>query len=1382
MRIVIDLLGAQIALKNNSADAYFSEVMFWANISNIDNCYFIVHSNNDDTSNIIRKKLKNIKNIKNIKTFFYTKNHGAEKNQETNERLYLEFIKSLNPKIIIIDKDIVKLSIYKPLHNNKNLKSRLFTNSRFPKLEETVRNTKHKTPNRFNKPKLAFVSPLPPEKTGIACYSAELAKYLAAYYEIIFITDQKSVDCDWVNNNCTVKNSHWLLENHTETDRVIYHIGNSSFHAKMFELMQSAPGVVVLHDFFIGDVIWYNEAYNFIPQALNHALYSSHGYIAVKDKLSKAEPVYAIQNYPANFELLSSSIGAIFHSNYALKLVEDWYPKQHLPIARIPLLRGTSKPNKNHSLNKLGYSKDTFIVASFGFLGSSKCNLELLQAWQQSSIAKDKNAHLIFVGDGANDAYHKQLKDFIHQHRLTRVKITGFASAEEYEHYLSAAGIAVQLRILSRGETSGTVLDCMAHGLPVILNQNGSMTEIDPNATMQLPDQFSINQLIETLETLYNDQKMRVSLGRNAQKYIDSEHSPKVCAQRYSEVIEDFYRQKNILGADFYTGLKPYIETLSDSELMQLATTVAQNFPKKEAQRTLFVDVSVVARDDFKTGIQRVVRALTLELLNNPPHGLRIEPIYLSEVDGKWLYYNARSYSSHLLNISDHWLQDEPTEFHNEDIFLGLDLAGGYVIKAAQQGLYEQLKDLGVHTAFVVYDLIPIFFEQFYSPEASNGHAQWLHTICQADTAVCISQAVSQDLKNWLQQHNPQRLTDLNIRHFHLGADIDASSPSRGLPERGEQILEHLRAQPSFLMVGTVEPRKGHWQTLKAFEQLWAQGNNARLVIVGKEGWLIDEFAAELNQHPELNQHLFWFKDISDEYLTALYDACACLVAASYCEGFGLPLIEAAKQQMPIFARDLPVFREVAQQHAFYFDSPDPESMALALAEWMSLYAANEHPKSVDMPWLTWQASAQQLLSTLFASSAGQALGTSDVNNLPQQPTKRLLIDLSATCRNDLKTGIERVARALLLAFIENPPEGYTVAPVYLSDLGNVWHYRYAYTYLANIQNQAASVDDFAVEPCSGDVILGLDISGDMLIQAAASGLFKQYKAAGVSTYFMVHDLLPISMPEVFPPHAKNGHARWLQTVIAMDGAVCVSNAVAKELQDWFKHQPSAHKNPDFLIKYSHHGADVANSSPSTGLPEHADEVLKQLGQRPSFVMVGTLEPRKGYLQALQAFDKLWQQGVEANLVIVGHEGWKGLDDHMRRDIPETVQYLRTHPELNKHLFWLEGISDEFLEKVYAASSCLIAASYGEGFGLPLIEAAQKNIPIIARDIPVFREVAGEYAHYFTANHPEKLANVILDWLKLYEQNQHLSSEGMPWLTWQQSAGNLHKYLLEHTN
>jgi len=112
-------------------------------------------------------------------------------------------------------------------------------------------------------------------------------------------------------------------------------------------------------------------------------------------------------------------------------------------------------------------------------------------------------------------------------------------------------------------------------------------------------------------------------------------------------------------------------------------------------------------------------------------------------------------------------------------------------------------------------------------------------------------------------------------------------------------------------------------------------------------------------------------------------------------------------------------------------------------------------------------------------------------------------------------------------------------------------------------------------------------------------------------------------------------------------------------------------------------------------------------------------------------------------------------------------------------LFWLKGISDEYLEKVYGASSCLIAASEGEGFGLPLIEAAQYKLPIIARDIPVFREVAGEYAYYFpNSSDPDILASAAQDWLKLYESGKHPKSDDMPWLTWAESARRLLELIL----
>ena len=85
----------------------------------------------------------------------------------------------------------------------------------------------------------------------------------------------------------------------------------------------------------------------------------------------------------------------------------------------------------------------------------------------------------------------------------------------------------------------------------------------------------------------------------------------------------------------------------------------------------------------------------------------------------------------------------------------------------------------------------------------------------------------------------------------------------------------------------------------------------------------------------------------------------------------------------------------------------------------------------------------------------------------------------------------------------------------------------------------------------------------------------------------------------------------------------------------------------------------------------------------------------------------------------------------------------------------------------------MIAASYGEGFGLPLIEAAQKQLPILARNLTVFKEVAGDFAFYFDGLEPQDLANAMKSWLALNEQQLAPQSSDMPYLSWQQSAAQL---------
>ena len=376
-----------------------------------------------------------------------------------------------------------------------------------------------------------------------------------------------------------------------------------------------------------------------------------------------------------------------------------------------------------------------------------------------------------------------------------------------------------------------------------------------------------------------------------------------------------------------------------------------------------------------------------------------------------------------------------------------------------------------------------------------------------------------------------------------------------------------------------------------------------------------------------------------------------------------------------------------------------------------------------------------------------RALSQAIARSLPsRRPARQFLLDVSATTSTKLKTGIERVARALTLAFLERPPDGFRVEPVYLSNEGGAWHYRYARRFTLDLLGcPPDSLADDAVESQAGDLLLGLDNLGQRLVEAEATGLLADYRNRGVAVHFVVYDLLPLRLPHCFPPGSEEGHERWLNALLKMDGAICISQTVADDLRDWIRAANRSRFRP-FRIGWFHLGADTDNAAPSRGLPENAARNLAAIAARPSFLMVGTIEPRKGHAHVLDAFDQLWSQGLDVNLVIVGAEGWRHLRPKLRRVIAQIITRLRSHPEWGRRLFWVSRASDEYLERIYATSSCLIAAAEGEGFGLPLIEAARHGLPIIARDIPVFREVAGAHAFYFEGD-SDVLAEAIKQWL-----------------------------------
>lgn len=402
-------------------------------------------------------------------------------------------------------------------------------------------------------------------------------------------------------------------------------------------------------------------------------------------------------------------------------------------------------------------------------------------------------------------------------------------------------------------------------------------------------------------------------------------------------------------------------ENIADNVLIKTSYAISLNHPSIKLKQ-IFLDVSDLAQRDIKTGIQRVVRSLLKELLTLNIKEVKFEPVYSTAEHG---YRYARSFSSEFMGHPETPdIKDEYIEYCAGDIFFGLDFEAQLTID--QSLFYQHLRRHGVKVMFLLHDLLPVKKPEWFPLGGDEVFTEWLRVITQTDGVISVSESTASDLKKWISANNVVTPPGFLISTSHNGADIKNSAPTYGLPDNADIVLQAIRNNTSFLMVGTVEPRKGHSQTIYAFEDLWTRGENINLIIVGKQGWMVDKLIKKITHHPELNKRLFWLHDISDEFLEKIYAESSCLIAASEDEGFGLPLIEAAQHQLPIIARDVPIFREVAGEHAFYFKETSENTLSEAIMEWLKLMQKNKIPLSVNIKSLTWNKSAKHLLQILM--------------------------------------------------------------------------------------------------------------------------------------------------------------------------------------------------------------------------------------------------------------------------------------------------------------------------------------------------------------------------------------------------------------------------------
>lgn len=250
----------------------------------------------------------------------------------------------------------------------------------------------------------------------------------------------------------------------------------------------------------------------------------------------------------------------------------------------------------------------------------------------------------------------------------------------------------------------------------------------------------------------------------------------------------------------------------------------------------------------------------------------------------------------------------------------------------------------------LIYDLIPVnhpdFVEELIQPLFMKRLPE---LACRVQNFIGISNSVATELKEYLD--GTLASGNFNVDYFLLGSDFRPPKQSGTIPKRVgyEAIFEDATV---WLVVGTIEPRKNHSYILDVFDELWKQGRQDKLVIIGRIGWKCDLVIARMQHHPELDKKLFFFADASDDELLFAYKNSQGLIFASYVEGFGLPIVEAMASGLRVFCSEIPVFREVGADYPEYF----PLNSTKPLVDLISKNKKDVPPK--PKKWMTWDESA----------------------------------------------------------------------------------------------------------------------------------------------------------------------------------------------------------------------------------------------------------------------------------------------------------------------------------------------------------------------------------------------------------------------------------------
>ncbi len=400
--------------------------------------------------------------------------------------------------------------------------------------------------------------------------------------------------------------------------------------------------------------------------------------------------------------------------------------------------------------------------------------------------------------------------------------------------------------------------------------------------------------------------------------------------------------------------------TAPDDEIVDAIAAHAVSNKYLRKQPRLLIDVTQLSKTDARSGIQRVVRNIVKEV--GTMSEIRRPLEIVRQADGK--LWRATAVTGAIFDVAPQSIPSMEVQIHPGDILLMID--SSWEQYAEFSTIFERVRLFGGRIVTVVYDLIPLRRPETCHPGLVAVFGNWFkQAVSQSDMLLCISRSVAEDVKTYLDENRIPLPRPLEVTHWPLGADLGVNTEETPIRQQVIALAED-RQSPLFLMVGTVEPRKGHDFVLDAFDALWQSGEDFRLCIAGGVGWMVDDTVRRIRTHPYLNERLFFVEKFTDAEINRCYSAATALIAASVAEGFGLPIVEAALHHVPTLASDIPVFREVGGDGAIYFSLHEKDDLAnkVRAISRMPLSSRRQHAARVKTH--TWRESAEHLLDVVL--------------------------------------------------------------------------------------------------------------------------------------------------------------------------------------------------------------------------------------------------------------------------------------------------------------------------------------------------------------------------------------------------------------------------------